>query len=191
MKTYIKSAFVAIIAMVLFASNSFAASDYLLELEGVKGESKGKKLQLTENSDGSFTIENIPAGTYNVVYKAKQGKTGSTKRSTGAGGGPHVLAFEYNVKAPRDVATGQASGKRQHKPITISKEWDANTPMLILGQILVGDLDGDGVIDTPPTTDGAADSQGDGVHGVIVKRGVDSKSDVQKAGYDVALNKKV
>ena len=30
----------------------------------------------------------------------------------------------------RDVATGQASGKRQHKPISVVKEWGAASPML-------------------------------------------------------------
>jgi type VI secretion system secreted protein Hcp len=37
--------------------------------------------------------------------------------------------FEYNIKAPRDVATGQASGKRQHGTIRIIKEWGAASPM--------------------------------------------------------------
>lgn len=41
--------------------------------------------------------------------------------------GAVAAAFEYDVKAPRDVAAGQASGKRQHKPFTIIKEWDAKT----------------------------------------------------------------
>jgi len=27
-----------------------------------------------------------------------------------------IISFNYDVKAPRDVATGQSSGKRQHKP---------------------------------------------------------------------------
>jgi type VI secretion system secreted protein Hcp len=40
------------------------------------------------------------------------------------------LAFEYEVKSPRDLATGHASGKRQHQPITIVKEWGAATPQL-------------------------------------------------------------
>ena len=40
------------------------------------------------------------------------------------------LAFEYEVKSPRDLATGQLSGKRQHLPITIVKEWGAATPQL-------------------------------------------------------------
>ena len=34
------------------------------------------------------------------------------------------------VQAPRDVASGQASGKRQHKDITVTKEVDKATPKL-------------------------------------------------------------
>lgn len=40
------------------------------------------------------------------------------------------LAFLYEIKSPRDSASGQASGKRQHGPITITKEWGAATPQL-------------------------------------------------------------
>jgi type VI secretion system secreted protein Hcp len=40
------------------------------------------------------------------------------------------LEFLYEVTSPRDVATGQASGRRQHKPITITKEWGAASPQL-------------------------------------------------------------
>jgi hypothetical protein len=36
----------------------------------------------------------------------------------------------YDVKSPRDIATGQASGKRQHGSITIVKEWGAASPQL-------------------------------------------------------------
>ena len=32
-------------------------------------------------------------------------------------------------QAPRDAASGQASGKRQHQPITITKETDKATPL--------------------------------------------------------------
>ncbi|MEO7411200.1 MAG: hypothetical protein ABIU10_07765 [Sphingomicrobium sp.] len=34
------------------------------------------------------------------------------------------------MKGPRDAASGQASGKRQHKPLTIIKEWGAAPPQL-------------------------------------------------------------
>ena len=40
------------------------------------------------------------------------------------------LEFLYEVTAPRDLATGQATGKRQHKPITITKEWGAASPQI-------------------------------------------------------------
>jgi type VI secretion system secreted protein Hcp len=41
-----------------------------------------------------------------------------------------VLGVSQGVQSPRDVATGQASGKRQHKPIVIRKEVDAASPQL-------------------------------------------------------------
>jgi len=39
------------------------------------------------------------------------------------------VSFEYSIKSPRDVATGQSSGKRQHGSIRIVKEWGASSPM--------------------------------------------------------------
>lgn len=41
-----------------------------------------------------------------------------------------ILRFHYEVTSPRDLATGQASGKRQHRPITIVKDWGAASPQL-------------------------------------------------------------
>lgn len=37
------------------------------------------------------------------------------------------LAFEYGVKSPRDVATGQSSGKRQHGTVKIVKEFSVSS----------------------------------------------------------------
>jgi hypothetical protein len=34
------------------------------------------------------------------------------------------------VKSPRDAASGQATGKRMHKPMTVSKEYDKSSPKL-------------------------------------------------------------
>ena len=36
-----------------------------------------------------------------------------------------ALRFSFALASPRDAATGQASGKRQWKPVTIVKEWGA------------------------------------------------------------------
>lgn len=63
----------------------------------------------------------------------------------GKGGGGHAssgprpqenLSLNYGkvnqtyTAQPRDAATGQASGKRQHKPISVVKEFGAASPML-------------------------------------------------------------
>jgi hypothetical protein len=40
----------------------------------------------------------------------------------------------YNVKSPRDLATGQSSGKRTHKPVTFVKEWGPSTPQFKVTQ---------------------------------------------------------
>jgi type VI secretion system secreted protein Hcp len=41
-----------------------------------------------------------------------------------------AMSYRHEIQSPRDVATGQASGKRQHGPITVTKEWGAATPMI-------------------------------------------------------------
>ena len=40
------------------------------------------------------------------------------------------LSYVHEIKSPRDVATGRASGKRQHGAITINKEWGPSSPQL-------------------------------------------------------------
>lgn len=53
------------------------------------------------------------------------------------GGSPHhhdgieVLGFSFSVETPRDLNTGQASGKRQHNPIKIIKEIGAASPQIL------------------------------------------------------------
>lgn len=41
------------------------------------------------------------------------------------------IAFEHQVQSPRDVATGRATGKRQHTPLAITKEWGAASPQIM------------------------------------------------------------
>ena len=42
-----------------------------------------------------------------------------------------VKQAAYSIKSPRDSASGQASGKRTHKPVTFVKEWGPATPQLM------------------------------------------------------------
>jgi type VI secretion system secreted protein Hcp len=60
---------------------------------------------------------------------AKQGKNKGTSPRPAYRDKIPFIAFEYDVVSPRDAASGQ-TGKRQHGPVRIVKEWDANTPIL-------------------------------------------------------------
>jgi type VI secretion system secreted protein Hcp len=46
-----------------------------------------------------------------------------------------VLSFNMAVTSPRDAATGQASGKRQHKPIVVGLPWDNASPKLFSAMV--------------------------------------------------------
>lgn len=62
-----------------------------------------------------------------------EGKSGPIKgESTQKGHEKSIVgnAFSYSVRAPRDLASGMASGKRQHGPVTFTKEWGAASPQL-------------------------------------------------------------
>lgn len=58
--------------------------------------------------------------------------TGRDGPITGDGpdGSVIVLGFEHEIVSPRDPASGQATGKRQHKPVRIVKPIDKSSPLL-------------------------------------------------------------
>ncbi len=41
-----------------------------------------------------------------------------------------IIAYEHQVQSPRDAASGQATGRRQHGVFKITKELDRSTPLL-------------------------------------------------------------
>jgi type VI secretion system secreted protein Hcp len=65
----------------------------------------------------------------------KCGKVKGSVQQQGREDSIMVIAVEHVVASPRDAASGQASGKRQHKPLTITKWVDKSSPVLY--QILV------------------------------------------------------
>ena len=65
------------------------------------------------------------------------------------------ISVKQGIASPRDAASGQASGKRMHKPFVITKEFDKASPMLAkivasgellpaVNLVFAGDLNGDG-----------------------------------------------
>src|SRR4051794_39868873 len=70
---------------------------------------------------------------YVKIHGTKQGQfkgEGTQKATSGAGAIP-LLRFLSSAVAPRDIASGQASGKRQWQPIRLTKEWGAASPQLL------------------------------------------------------------
>ncbi|MEI7554584.1 type VI secretion system tube protein TssD [Candidatus Chlorohelix sp.] len=65
---------------------------------------------------------------YVTVEGTKQGKFKGESLQSKNANKIEGIRFSYGVTSPRDIATGQASGKRQHKPVTFTKEWGAATP---------------------------------------------------------------
>ena len=143
MKKLITSIFVAALLAVGF-SQSFAAVDMFLKIEDVKGESKIVKLRCDDGSCAT-TVDDMKAGKYTLTLTDAHGNALKMKAKEKANRSKSVsmnfakITWEYEIKsprdvatgqasgkrsAPRDVATGQASGKRQHGAITMTKELD-------------------------------------------------------------------
>jgi type VI secretion system secreted protein Hcp len=65
------------------------------------------------------------------IKGAKQGQIKGSVAEKGNEGAIKIVTCQNSNLSPRDAASGQATGKRQHKPITITKEWDKSSPMLM------------------------------------------------------------
>jgi type VI secretion system secreted protein Hcp len=72
----------------------------------------------------------MPSHLYLSVESTKFGKIAGSCVQEGHKDEMLVFAFSHEVTIPRDIATGQPSGKRQHKPLVITKELDQASPLL-------------------------------------------------------------
>lgn len=77
---------------------------------------------LSQNSSSDMFIK-FKASKQGVVTGgvAEKGKESTIK----------IISFQNENLSPRDAASGQATGKRQHKPITITKQYDKSSPQLL------------------------------------------------------------
>lgn len=51
-----------------------------------------------------------------------------------------ILSFSQEVRSPRDIATGQASGKRQHQPLRLLIPWGPGSLLLFHAAVLNEEL---------------------------------------------------
>lgn len=85
---------------------------------------------------GQRTINAAAAPAHVTLYVKVVGKKQGTFKGDGLTSRAHLdqmlaSAFDYGLISPRDLATGQASGKRQHKPVVITKEWGPSMPQFL------------------------------------------------------------
>jgi hypothetical protein len=102
-----------IIAALVWASSGAAAAsaDYYLHIKGVASQDGYTFLDVSSTGD----LDGDGLSDDAIVRLQCSGAS--------------LVAADYSVK-PRDAASGQASGKRMHKPVTFIKEWSAATPQL-------------------------------------------------------------
>jgi hypothetical protein len=146
------------LAAFVFASNSYAFTFQKI----VISSSDGKSIEVTVDENGNYKSPELKAGTYSFSWGLSQTPSGMNAAQFGIGrgiGSPMggsgdreasapsiseiVVTKTMDVVSPPDAASGLPTGKRMHKPITITKEIDKATPLLMtkLGEVVV-DTDG-------------------------------------------------
>ena len=68
---------------------------------------------------------------YLTLRGADQGEIQGSVTQAGRENSIEVHAWSHEVISPRDAASGLPTGKRQHKPLTITKTIDKSTPKLM------------------------------------------------------------
>jgi type VI protein secretion system component Hcp len=139
----------AMLAAVLtaFAATS-AAAQFLALGDSIPGATAGKDSREKWIEIQSWQWGTTSAAKFGAVggmhrdsdMSMKGSKIGQNARESGEKGGTEDInigvgelqeANPAGVVSPRDAASGQATGKRQHKPMTITKEMDAASPALV------------------------------------------------------------
>lgn len=97
------------IALTLWSGNS----------SGIANTSEPNELATTES--------------FRIFLKVEGETQGEIKGSVTEAGKEDLIfasSYQHSVVSPRDAASGLPTGKRQHKPFTITKEIDQATPLL-------------------------------------------------------------
>jgi type VI secretion system secreted protein Hcp len=94
----------------------------------------------------SWNVQGPAGATGPQGQKGEQGPAGSAPASPDAiagtlsahglqqgnfGTGLEITGVSHEIVSPRDAASGQATGKRQHKPFTITKKIDKSSPLFL------------------------------------------------------------
>jgi type VI secretion system secreted protein Hcp len=93
------------------------------------------QLAIADNSSNNDTEIQTDVEQTSAIYMRLTGESqGEIKGDVTAAGyedSIEILSFNHAVVSPRDAATGLPTGKRQHKPITVTKPLDKASPLLM------------------------------------------------------------
>ena len=68
---------------------------------------------------------------YLTVEGDRQGNIEGDSQRSGYEGMMEIHGWSHEVSSPRDAATGLPTGRRQHKPLTVTKPVDKASPLLM------------------------------------------------------------
>jgi type VI secretion system secreted protein Hcp len=91
-------------------------------------------LAIAASRPGASNASAATAGVVHIEMKITGHKIGVFKGDSSQKGHEDqilVSGYSFEVDSPRDAASGQASGKRQYKPIMITKELNGSSPQLL------------------------------------------------------------
>jgi len=145
MKTFFRNSTIATLAIVFLmftAAKTFAAVNMYLEITDAKGTST----KVAVANDGSFKSPALKAGTYSWSWGVSQASRVNKIEA---------IVVHHEIVAPRDVASGQSTGKRQYQPVIIRKKIDKASPLLRKLGALTVDADCDGIKGTVEFKDAA------------------------------------
>jgi type VI secretion system secreted protein Hcp len=128
---------VLLILLVPFIFNAVSAASAVGTVTRVSGTATTAEASTSHaasplsNTDTSTTLtKTTPTGITYITMVDDKGATIVGGFSSKGDPLIPVLSLEHQVTSPRDSASGQATGKRVHKPLVFTKELDKSTPIL-------------------------------------------------------------
>jgi hypothetical protein len=98
------------------------SADVYVKVQPVKGAHR-----VIRCPDGYCTASNLAAGRYMVSLSTADGVDVASDAT-----------LSYNVLTAREAGSGMATGKRQHQPLKITKEWDRSLPQNMIEVVEAG-----------------------------------------------------
>ena len=123
----------------VFLTSTWAAVDSFIRITGPNGVIDGGSKDPAHMN--WVAVSSVLGGDLNGEAMADQGVADKSKSGTDSWSAPTKAAMgsqssgagagKVTAAAPRDAASGMATGKRMHKPFTITKEVDKASPLLM------------------------------------------------------------